>query len=302
MKLLQLLIFVGMISNAFSIIKGINMFGWETEHKDLMCNWVHPDYNWHLNKVQELGFNTIRLPFCYQYVADGDWSKMDAFFEVIKNYNLHVVLDFHRLYNTHQSPKPYDENITIENFLLAWETILSRYQDNDKLVGVDIFNEYQSNDFNEWNQLARRITDYIESKFPQRFWYLIGCVVWNSNCQFVQIHGVPYGDRVHLGMHQYCFSNTEPFETHWTQIFGTEKVIIGEYGAMSEKPEQMAWLRRFILYLKKHHYYDSFFWSWSWNSGDTGGILKKDCTEIEQSKMDLLWYYWTDRRYLRNST
>ena len=298
MRLLSLLFF----PVVHSIIRGLNTFGFETEHKSLMCDWVQ-SYDWMFEKIHQLGFNTIRLPFCYQYIYDNDFSKMDEVFDKVDKYDLDVVLDFHRIHNYEQSPTPWHDNVKLDDFIFAWEVILERYKNNNRLVGVDIFNEYQSDNYTEWNDLSYKIVSAIENRFPNRFWFIVGCVQWNGNCHFVNFHNITFGDRVFLGIHKYCWSDTEPFEEKWTHSFGTEKIIVGEFGALSNRPDQMDWLKRFIKYLKKHHYYDSFFWSWSWNSGDTGGILKEDCSSIEEEKMNLLRYYWDDtqKRNLRSS-
>jgi endoglucanase len=271
-------------------IRGINFFGYETERGDLMCTWEH-NYDWHLKKIQDLGFNTIRLPFSYTYVINGNWKGMDDFFYAVHNYNLSVVLDFHRISNTHQAATPVDDGINFQQFQDAWITILDRYKDNPHLIAVDIFNEYQSDNYHEWNGMAKDIIIHIESHFPNRFWYMLGCVNWGGNCHFVNIT-TPFDERIFYTIHQYCFSNTEPLEQHWDWNFGGHPIIVGEFGYISSNSDQTKWFQRFIGYLMRTHIYNSFFWTWSYNSGDTGGILKEDCTTIDQDKMGLLTYYW----------
>ena len=98
------------------IIRGINWFGFETEYENLMCTWVH-DIDWHLAKMKEIGFNYIRLPFSLEFIQKNDWTNMDLFFEKAQEHNISVALDFHRLHNSFQSSKPYDEDYSFDQFL-----------------------------------------------------------------------------------------------------------------------------------------------------------------------------------------
>ena len=75
-SLLKLIFFLPSVN---SLIKGINWFGFETEYKNLMCTWVN-DIEWNINKIKELDFNYIRLPFSLEFVNDNNWKNMDLKF------------------------------------------------------------------------------------------------------------------------------------------------------------------------------------------------------------------------------
>jgi aryl-phospho-beta-D-glucosidase BglC (GH1 family) len=277
-----------------AVVKGISWFGLETQNADLMCLWAH-DLHWNLQKIQDLGFSHIRLPFSLEYIEKGAWGTMDAFFHAVEGYNLSVVLDFHRLESTHQSEKPYTDQITFDRFLQGWETILARYHSSPKLTGVDIFNEYQSQDYQEWNNLARQIVDYIESRFPARFNYLVGGTNWGGSIHFVNLTDLSFSaERVSYTVRKYWFSDKEPFERAWDWSIGPHKLVaqVGEWGYQSSQPLQVDWANRFIAWLLKNGVRDSFFWTWSYNGGDTDGILLSDCESIDQAKTDLLQRYW----------
>lgn len=280
---------------AGDIIKGITWYGFETENSNVMCLWKN-DIDWNLRKMQELGFNSIRLPFSYQYIQTGVWWEMDKFFEKLKNYNLSVVLDFHRIENTHQSAKPYTNQVSFDMFLEAWRIILDRYQHNPKLIAVDIFNEYQSDNYMEWNNLARQIVNYIESKFPNRFNYYIGGVSWGGDLHFVDLEDLPYSERIFYTIHKYFFSDTEPFEKRWEYSFGEHKLVVnvGEWGFLSNEPLEVAWAKRFINWLLSKNIRNTYFFTWSYNSQDTGGILMTDCTTVDNEKMTLLHHFWNN--------
>lgn len=284
-----------------AIIRGTNIYGFETEHASLACDWVST-YDEILDNVQKLGFNTIRLPFSHDYLHYTDMKTMDTFFEAILKTQLNVVLDFHRIVNYQQSPKPYDDTHPFQMFIDDWLFILNRYQHNSHLVGVDIFNEYQSDDVYEWNSLATQVVKAIEVKFPFRFFYMVGCPSWGSNCNGVRVD-VSFQDRIFTSIHRYIWHNTNSYD-NWDWSFGDigngSKMIVGEFGAKSDLPNQMDWFKYFLTYLKTRNIKNSFFWTYA-ISGDTGGIFKDDCKTLEIDKMKLLWDYWdyTPKRNLR---
>ena len=72
--------------------------------------------------------------------------------------------------------------------------------------------------------------------------------------------------------------------------------MVGEVGYMSEESDQVEFFKSFVEYLKKNDIHDTFFWSYSPNSGDTKGILLDDCESVDYSKMDLLYNLWNFRR------
>lgn len=277
-----------------AIIKGISWFGLETEYENLMCTWKH-DIRWNLQKVNELEFNSIRLPFSHQYITEGNFYVMDQFMHEIQRYNISICLDFHRLHNTHQSAKPYDDEITFDQFLHSWNVILSRYSHVKNIKSVDIFNEYQSDNYVEWNNLARQIVQYIEYNFPDKYHYFIGGVRWGGNLRFVSLDDLPYNERIHYTIHKYWFSDPEPFEENWEYTFGNHSLIsVGEWGYISTNSNEVEWAERFVNWLISNDIHDSYFWTFSYNSDGTGGILKEDCTSVDDDKMKLLNKLWND--------
>lgn len=289
--------------NENKIIKGINWFGFETEYKNLMCTWSH-DIEWHLKKIKSVGFNYIRVPFSLEYVKEGNWKYMDEFFEKSKELDLNVVLDFHRLHSTHQSAKPYDNVYDFDDFLNGWKTILNRYKDYENLHAIDIFNEYQSGNYIEWNNLSRQIVSFIETNFPERFNFFVGGTNWGGDIHYMDLSDLPYHDRIRYSIHKYWFSDTEPYEEKWNYSFGDHKPVVnvGEWGYMSDVPSEAEWAEKFVEYLRKNDLKDTFFWTWSHNSGDTGGVLMdrassrtgQDCTDVDYKKMLLLHHLWSE--------
>lgn len=276
-----------------AIIKGISWFGMETEHMAPMCDWEHP-IDWHVSRMAELGFTHIRVPFSYDYITANNWASMDELFDAATRHSMKLALDYHRIDKTHQSAKPYNNRVSFDQFLESWYTILDRYHDQEVLEALDIFNEYQPANYEEWNNLARQIVSYIETSFPERFFFYVGGTQWGGNLQFVDLSDMPCSDRIYYTIHKYHFSDGEPLEHAWNVSFGPHKMIVnvGEWGFMSDHADQVAWANRFVDWLRANGVRDSYFWTWSWNSGDTGGILKEDCTTIDEGKMSLLRRYW----------
>lgn len=277
------------------IIRGINWFGYETEYKNLMCTWSH-DIDWHLEKMKKVGFNYIRLPFSVEFVKDGVWDSMDDFFQKAFDHDMNVVLDCHRLHSTHQSAKPYDSSYTFDDFLESWNTILERYHHYPNLKAVDIFNEYQDSNYVEWNSLSRQIVSFIETRYPERFEFFVGGTNWGGSIHYIDLSDVPYSERIRYSIHKYWFSETEPYVPKWDYSFGDHKPVVnvGEWGFKSDKVNEVEWAVDFVNYLREKDLRDTFFWTWSFNSGDTGGILFEDCTTIDKTKVSILDDLWLD--------
>jgi endoglucanase len=297
-----LFLFLSSVSLVISqdIIKGINWFGFETQYNNLQCTWTH-DINWHLDKIKNLGFSHIRLPFSLDFIKRNEWKDMDNFFELTKEKNLKVVLDFHRLYNNRQSFKPYEQKsgYQFEDFLEGWKTIAERYKRYDNLVALDIFNEYQGPDYNEWNRIVKDSLLYLEREFPNRFEYYVGGTNWGGNIHNMDQYELPFSDRITYTIHKYHFSDTEPYENKWDFSFGDHnKVNIGEWGFISTLKDESEWADKFVDYLIKKNKRDSFIWTYSFNSGDTGGILLEDCNTVDNKKMKLLYKLWNENREL----
>ena len=248
-----------------------------------------------LKKIKELDFNYIRLPFSLEFVNDANWQEMDDFFEISNKYDIDVVLDFHRLHSTHQSFRPYDNHFTFDDFLDAWRIILDRYKSYPNLKGVDIFNEYQGNNVVEWNNLSRQIVSFIESQFPERFDFYVGGVRWGGNLYGVKLDDLPYNDRITYTIHKYWFSDGIDEEA-WAATFDKENhklISVGEWGYKTDGSEfEKIFAVEFVDWLKENNIRDTFFWTWTYNSGDTGGILKADCTTVDYEKIRLLHNLW----------
>lgn len=302
MRTVQLLVLMPLLwmqATQAKIIKGINFYGLETPSQDFVCGWQHrPSY--YLEKLDSLGFNSIRLPFSLEYVRSGNFEKMDEFFDAIKTHpNMSIVLDMHRVFSSHQGPTPTENWITMDMFLDGWRKIIGRYENNPQLMGIDVFNEYQGTDSNYWNGVLRTIVKDIEKHYPDRFEYFVGGTRWGGDIHDINLESLPFHERIHYSIHKYIFSGSGfNREDDWDWSFGnfknkTHKVSVGEWGFKSERYDEVQWAKQFVAYLKKHNIRDTYFWTIA-HSGDTGGLWSDDCETVDMAKYNIIQSLWEE--------
>jgi endoglucanase len=284
--------------------------------------WCQP-LEWHIKKIHEIGFNYIRVPISEDlimsnwdtlYPGDGIVNPnfpehgmrsieiLDLFFDLTLKYNMSVIMDIHRLNPSSQAPKPFIDNTiyTFVRFMDAWVRILDRYQDRPNLLGVDVFNEYQSDDWNDWIQLAQITINHIQAKFPGRFHYYIEGSRWGGDLSGARSKPITDLENTTYSVHKYWFSDTDIVNDQnrlidsWEYSFGflNQEVMVGEWGYISEDGKQSQWATWFVEYLRTKNIRDTFFWAWNFDSGDTKGVLMDDCWNVNQGKIDLLHHLW----------
>jgi aryl-phospho-beta-D-glucosidase BglC (GH1 family) len=134
---------------------------------------------------------------------------------------------------------------------------------------------------------------------------------WGENFQpqGYQPLNIPYGKLV-LSPHTYgpdvyvkSSFNAADFPAnlvaHWDRLFGqfaqAHPVVPGEwggrYGHGGSGQKDVLWQNAFVEYLLSKGIRNSFYWCYTPNSGDTGGILD-DNLNVQQSKMALLQKLW----------
>lgn len=300
MRLFTIFSFLG---TAHAITRGLNWYGHETELGKFTCSWAHPTEHY-VDKLSNMGFNSLRIPFSYQYVRNGDFSSLDHFFNVMENYNMTVILDFHRVNNRAQSPTPTD-GISENEYWDAWNIIADRYKNRKELVALELFNEYQYGDANYWNDFMKKTVLHLEDRFPQRFEYIINGHNWGGSLTGISLEELPMKDRIKYSIHKYIFSgNSVPSD--WDVSFGSypDKVLVTEWGFRTpdEGEDQTGWARSFINYLKKRNIKNTYFWCLS-HSGDTRALFYDNCEDINWEKFKIIKTLWEDeeRRMLRHS-
>ncbi|HEY0835680.1 MAG TPA: carbohydrate-binding domain-containing protein [Azospirillum sp.] len=179
-------------------LTGVNWFGAEGYAFAPQGLWMD-SYQNQMNKMQELGFNVIRLPFSDAMLDAGrrptgiDYSKnpdlvgktsLEVFDKIVDyagKIGMKIILDHHRsgdgasanengLWYTSQ----YPESKMIEN----WKMLAQRYAGKDAVIGADLHNEPHNpatwgdgNRATDWAAGAERIGNAIQS--VNKDWLLI---------------------------------------------------------------------------------------------------------------------------------
>jgi hypothetical protein len=206
---------------------------------------------------------------------------MDLMIDTCRDLGLNVILDYHRTYASHQGKVP-TEGITLGAFVDTHIGLLQRYQ--DKVWGVGIFNEIQVPYGNYTNYINHMIVNAIESQFPNKYRYFLGCPSWGHDCRNATL---PVGleDRSFIDIHQYAFTDNQTTRnTTFPSRIPPSNYFVGEIGA---KSEEIPWLSAYLDYLGARGIDNLCFWTIA-HSSDTGGLWKDDCTTMEDTKVSLL--------------
>lgn len=286
----------------------ISTYGLETELAfdcGLSCCWVKPN-DYYIQKVKDLGFNCIRLPFSAEYINRGNLSLMDGVINKAEELGLEVVLDYHRTWSGHQGD--WGET-NFQDFINVWHRVLYQYYDKPNVGWVDLFNEYQQPNTPEnvafWNDLMSRSILVLENLFPGRFRYFVGGTNWGGNLHGIKVDvGEELDKRVYYTIHKYQWSISGSDYLHdYEQSFGGysgDKLFIGEFGWIQSNEQQREWGKMFLDYLKdKKGVRKTALWCLSFYSSDTQGMLKPNCLDVEEEKLQMLRKFWGEDPHLR---
>ena len=285
------------------IIKGSSFFGLETQLFNTDYSWLHPA-SYYIDELGRRGFNYLRIPFSAGYVRRGDFTVLDQIFQSATQNNMFILLDWHRNYNVNNQ-EDWLEGISLAEYMATYKQLLSQYVFNPQLRMVGLFNEYKGNDPVFWKQQMEHVVLEMEQTFPNRFIWVIGCPQWSGNCHDMDWSHLPFYDRIRYDIHKYIFSigGNRDYEEDWLFSFPKDhsKVIVGEWGFFSQKPEQVHWAERFVKWLKEHNIHNSFFWVSVSNSGNTGGLWI-DGTTFDEVKYNILKDLWNETVINHNRT
>lgn len=282
--------------NAISIVSAdmrfLNLYGIETDLMDCQCSFRNT-CEYYMDYSKALGFNGFRIPFSAEYVKRGDFTSLDRIIEKAGSINTTLMLDYHRTYSSHQG-NWYETNK--QDFLSIWRKVLNRYNDKPIVQYIDLYNEFQDGPDKAlfWNELMTSVIDQLEGEFPDRFNWIVGATNWGGNLHGIHID-LPL-DNIYYTIHKYSFSHplTGNYRTDWDYSFNNippERLIVGEFGWITENPEQVKWAKEFLSYLKEKGYRNTCFWTLAL-SGDTNGILRDDCIELDEKKITMLQDFW----------
>lgn len=286
-------------------LRALNLYGVETPLQNCVCSWTQP-CEFYMDQALQLGFNSFRIPFSAEYVNQGNFAVLDRIVQKAQQINATLILDYHRTWSGHQGD--WSET-SLQPFLSVWERVLDRYKSYPVAQFVDLYNEYQQpntpDNVRFWNDIMTQSILHLEGKFPDRFHWIVGGTNWGGNLKGIQV-SVPdhVEERVMYSLHKYVFSSGPgSYEQDWdysSNGYGPDKLIIGEFGWMTEDPEQVEWAQQFLQYLQKKNIRNTAFWTVA-HSHDTNGIWKDSCVELDQPKVHLLQLFWDADRHLQSN-
>lgn len=155
-------------------LTGVNWFGFETGNYVVHGLWSR-DYQSMLQQIKDLGFNCIRLPWCYQmfdktpasiqineYGIDAYTGRqglnldlegltslevMDKIIDHANTLGLKIILDCHSLAADQYASEPlwYTNSYSESAWISGWITLVTRYKDRANVIGADLKNEPHGN-------------------------------------------------------------------------------------------------------------------------------------------------------------
>lgn len=278
-------------------LRCISIYGLETNLRNTVCSWAHPA-EYYIEKLHEMGFNTLRIPFSAQYLVERNYDVLDRIIHKAEELHMQIVLDLHRIGNSYQEPDPdkgisESTSISHRDGLMNWmATILTRYFQSPAVIGINSWNEYTGMSSKYKHDWDKYVFDMVESMFPGRFLYFATGLLWSGILSGFSLEDLPYRDRIIYSVHKYHFSGTgdrADWEGSFGNAFPPHKMVVGEWGFRD--PEDVWWGENFANYLAEKKIHNNCFWTIA-HSGDTGGLWWDNCNDINYNKLSIIKKTW----------
>jgi aryl-phospho-beta-D-glucosidase BglC (GH1 family) len=163
-----------MANTKYGRLTGVNWFGFETGNYVVHGIWSR-DYKSMLQQIKDMGFNCIRMPWCYQMLSKTPTSiqinasgvdsytgkvglntdlagltsleVMDKIIDYAGTLGLKIVLDCHSLAADQYAAEGlwYTNAYTEADWINGWKTMATRYKNRSNVVGADLKNEPHGN-------------------------------------------------------------------------------------------------------------------------------------------------------------
>lgn len=331
-------------------LTGVNWFGFETQNYSPHGIWSR-DMKSVLQQIKDLGFNTIRVPWCNEMLNPSSTiainsygtdpysgvspmneeettvSKpielLDIFVKWCQENDMKIVLDNHsRAADGFLNEAVwYTPEYSEERWINDWVFIADRYKNYSAVVAMDLNNEPHgstwgdSNPATDWNKAAERCGNAVLQANPNVLIIIEGVgefegnsYWWGGQLMGAKKYPVQLSDpsKLMYSAHEYGpeVSQQDWFTASdfpqnmpglWTDNFhylyeeGTSPLFLGEFGIKDQDAFggiSYTWFTEFTDFMGD--IYSWTFWSMNPNSGDTGGILQDDWTNVNQWKLDVL--------------
>jgi endoglucanase len=255
---------------------------------------------------------------------------LDLIMEELNAQGFYILLDHHRPDCNAISELWYTGGYSEAQWTADLVFVAQRYSHLPNFFAIDLKNEPHGqatwgtgNAATDWNSAAERAGNAILAANPNLVIFVEGvgenptCSSsinhwWGGNIEPFDCAPITLAlpNKVVLSPHVYGpdvfnqpYFNDSNFPANlpaiWEQHFGrfapANAVVIGEFGGRyghGGDPKDKLWQDALVDYLISKNMRDSFYWSWNANSGDTGGILQDDWTNVWTDKVQLLQRLW----------
>jgi endoglucanase len=217
-----------------------------------------------------------------------------------------ILLDFHTIGGIITEFPSLPGEVTEDEFIERWKTVLWEYGHYSNILGVDLKNEPHGNiRWPFWGEFVRRAISSIEQSVPyyQGLFFVEGIQdpydhsVWGGSFSKLEDSlGVVPSARIVFSPHVYGVSvrgqvALDDSDKMWDEWFAfiqkkyQNPLCIGEIGGWFDGDDE-TWHERVLSYLQRLKIQNAFYWCLNPNSVDTGGILDFDWTTLNMEKIE----------------
>jgi aryl-phospho-beta-D-glucosidase BglC (GH1 family) len=186
-------------------LTGLSWFGFETANYAPHGLWTRKLGDM-LDQVRDLGYNTIRVPFCSQLFDAGSTPNgidanqnpdlmgltgpqlLDRFISEAGARGLRIVLDRHRPDSGAQSELWYTAQYSEQRWIADWTALAQKYRTNTTVIGFDLHNEPHGkatwgdgNAATDWRAAAERAGNAILAVHPDLLIIVEGVESYQNN-------------------------------------------------------------------------------------------------------------------------
>lgn len=298
-------------------------------YQDMLNQMAHLGFNTIRLPYSNQLFDPASAPTGINYALNPDLrglrgvALMDKIVAGAAKSGLCVLLDQHRPNAYAQSNLWYTDRLPESRWISDWVMLAQHYHDNPTVIGADLHNEPHGEatwgsgvQATDWRLAAERggnailsvnpswliVVEGIEAYQNQYYW-------WGGNLMGARQFPVRLVHPAQLvySAHDYGpdiwpqtwfqapnFPRNLPavWQSHWAylQTEGIAPVYLGEFGGGMGQRQEALWQTTLVKFLSQNKIGYTY-WSWNPDSGDTGGILNKDWTTVDQARMDILRSY-----------